>query len=508
MLGVCLLVIPSHAAGNNNQNTINAETYIQDGVTYETIYIQGDSNPEQSKTIFNGVSTGNYRYVLTGDWDMVTHKVGLGNGQRVTGKNIIFDLNGHNVKTVGASGGSYYPYFVCNTLEYTDTSLIGGSIETTVIDTSVQTVICSGNFTGKVGSGARSTKANVEIRGSKQVAINFWGDGGISGGANLSVAPYMRATSDDNTYRFYVPTHNTYAVSDYWQTPTSGTAHVSGLTVGQLTSKTFPEGYYLWGVTADGKYEYLEAQYLNAEWAQYDVIYLQGDSNHTQSLAFFKGTSTGNYHYILMDDWDLITNKAGRGAGHTVLGNHVILDLNGHVITCGNASNGSNYVYVNASSLELTDSSLAGTGVLGATTSGEQLKTVIISGNGMYNFQNNNSGNVMDITVRGGKYMRLSGDGILNSHLTVAPYLNLTYSEGIYRYYAASHDYYAVSDNTLIFGAYNYEFGQVWDLTVGQLANLAVPDDKTYYLWGCTVNGGYEYLAIEYRDGAWVKVAA
>ena len=237
----------------------------------------------------------------------------------------------------------------------------------------------------------------------------------------------------------------------------------------------------------------------------YQTVVLKGNSDLAQSkAAFFGGNSTVNYYYIVLNDWDFVTNKISG----TVYGNKIVLDLNGHHLVTTDSSGGGWYPVFQCTTLEYTDTSLTG-GSIGTTVIGG-VKSVVCSGNGSYVIGSGSS-SAIDITIRGGKSVTFSfwgSGGLANANLTVAPYMLALNDSNSWRVYRPTHNSYIISTSTIVSGAYNYEFGQVWDLTVGQLANLAVPDDKTYYLWGRNADGAYEYLNIYYDRAkqAWAKV--
>ena len=240
----------------------------------------------------------------------------------------------------------------------------------------------------------------------------------------------------------------------------------------------------------------------------YEVIYLTSDSNANLQKVNAT-TTTGNYHFILQADWDLSTLQNNP----TVRGASVIWDFNGYGV---NRGGGHHLQFNSIDTLELTDSSPVWHSQLGTpfpVFSGRP-RFMYVSGNVRMileiwatNFCNN-------IKIRSANYFQLyltTGTSIGNTGFTFPAFMQLApvTSDNV-RTFTSTSDYYLVStvNHGIVSGAYNYEFGgYVTDLTVGELSKLAVPTDKTYYLWGRNADGAYEYLNIVYRDGAWVKAA-
>ena len=276
--------IVSYNATNANQTTVRiyggrVDNYgaafanvfkVVDGIDYKLIYLKGNSDPEQTKAIFNGSTSVNYYYIFTDDWDMVANKVGWGNGgQMVYGQNIILDLNGHSVRSIDTSGGGYYLRLQCTNLEITNSSVADGSISFVELANSPN-IIVSGNITTQF-VGYSVNACQVTIRGAKSVAFQDYNSNFSD--SKFTVAPYMVKTADSGLSRTYKASHEAYAVSAS-NSIVSGIcnyefgAYAWELTVGELSKLDVPtdKTYYLWGRNADGAYEYLNIQYFDGQW--------------------------------------------------------------------------------------------------------------------------------------------------------------------------------------------------------------------------------------------------
>ena len=189
-----------------------------------------------------------------------------------------------------------------------------------------------------------------------------------------------------------------------------------------------------------------------------------------------------------------------------MVGNHIIFDLNGHRITSGNGDGVNYYICIYETQvLEFTDTSAVGGGYIYSII-GANIPKLIFSGNGSYNTESG-SASTSEVVIRGGQRVQVfnySSTGNTTYQRVVAPYMQLSSDNGRTMIYTPRSDAFAVADNETVAGVYNYEFGHLWDLRVGELYGLTVPDDKTYYLFGRNAGGAYGYLNIVYRDGQWV----
>ena len=243
----------------------------------------------------------------------------------------------------------------------------------------------------------------------------------------------------------------------------------------------------------------------------YETIYLKGDSDPTQSRVILNGQSTKNYRYVLLDNWNLITNKVD-SLKNAAYGNNIIFDLNGHVVTSsGYTPTAAYYLTFSCVNLEVTDSSTKGSGHVVAVLNDRVIKSITFSGNGSYTIESrHDTSNPVAVTVRGGQRVYFQNDtkNSAGVNYTVAPYMNVISNSDYGPTFAPSHDYYAVAESNQVTGIYNCEFSHAWNLTVGELAGLNLPADKTYYLWGRNADGAYAYLNIAFVNGAWSKIVA
>ena len=223
----------------------------------------------------------------------------------------------------------------------------------------------------------------------------------------------------------------------------------------------------------------------------YEVITLTSDSAANMSkINAHKSGDTGNYRYVMTGDWDLVTNKVAP----YFYGNHLIFDFNGHSIrSTGYSGGGFLPFFQPTTTLELTCSGPSSGGTTPIVFRGTP-QTVIFSGNFKCTYF---EGLHAETVIIRGVQQLVTAE---NANYFVAPYIK--YSAGAY---VPSHAYYTVSASDILLGEHNYEFNLGWDLTVGELSKLAIPNDRTYYLYGRNADGAYEYLNIQSVDGAWVK---
>ena len=225
----------------------------------------------------------------------------------------------------------------------------------------------------------------------------------------------------------------------------------------------------------------------------YEVITLTSDSAANMSkINAHQSGDTGNYRYVMTGNWDLVANKAAP----FFYGDKVIFDFNGYKLTATTASNGGYLLrFLSTTTTELTDSGKVGQWVSPVVV---KSSTLILSGNVNIGYL---EVTVPNIIVRGLTYAYVPTS---TSTFTVAPYI--TRDEN--NYFRPLCSYYTVSTRSdIVSGVYNYEFSYASELTVGELSKLAVPADKTYYLWGRNADGEYVCLNIVYRDGEWRTAA-
>lgn len=207
----------------------------------------------------------------------------------------------------------------------------------------------------------------------------------------------------------------------------------------------------------------------------------------------------------------------------------IIIDLNGYNFQ----SRGTGF---NCQSLQIMDSSAAGTGSLTFGMAYSYCRTFILhSGTITDNFAlGTDSSKTLQCYIYGGNieetiyfqgysnnfiYFCMLGGSVgcvlnesiftdYNIEINLAPCVSgdlTTRFAGDYYFLAtdliAADYYYAVSTTDLISGAYNYAYGYAWELTAAELSRLEVPSDKTYYLWGRNKDGWYEYLDLCYVNG-------
>ena len=454
--GVCLVTWP---AKNENINTVNAATETIDGHEYAVINI--DQSTSENTT--NAFWENQYiKVVLQEDIVYNTPSKSLGGsdayvwrnegvGSAAAGPRVLFDLNGHGI-TVG--DGIVYFGILTRHISIYDSSAAG-----------------NGYIKGSLKLYSRRVDLTVDIYGGTFTDLVF-------GDANV----------DDASYQI---TYNIYG----------GSINYLGVThddVGPATHVVI-NGGYVGGVQA-GITDITSV----IDNVAYQTIYLMGDSDPEQSKIIFKGSQTDNYRYVFLDNWDLIATNSGAGQNERIYGNAIILDYNGHYVNSVN--DGGYYFYIACNSLELTDTSTTGGGGM-EDFSLYNIQTIIVSGGFVGGFgRSSNTTLAPNIYVRGGRDVRFGGWYMANSTVTAAPYMLVDYtSSGSYHY--TCYDDYVVSDSWLVSGVYNYAFSDTKELQIGSLWNLAVPKDKTYYLWGRKADGAYAYLNIIYRDGAWVQVA-
>ena len=458
--GVLLITVPAQATENNNANVVNAATEVIDGVTYETIYLTGDSNANVAELVKRKDTTGNYRYVLTDDWDLAGQSQ---NQVFFYGNAVILDLNGHLVQCWRSGGTAVGLRFGCTTVEITDSS-------------SAQT----GEISGCATPLSFMRNCQFTFSGGK---LNC-GGWGIDQYANLDIT--IRGGSGE---QFGVPAErsNGYGLTVNWNSYTL-----------KITFAPWVEPFY----HADGRISGWTAHEPETvrDNITYQMVYLTGDS--ATNLARINACSaSGNYYYLMTADWDLVANQV---AGLTIRGRYVVWDNNGYNLNAvGYAGGGYFPTYSVTNTLEITSSGRV-TGNIATAVVSSALQKFIITGNIRLAYCSF-SARPTNIIIRSANLCSLyCGAGFDSVAMTVPPFMQLYYSVATQRAYRTLCDYYAVSDSNLIAGAYNYAMGHAWELTVGELADLSMPTDKTYYLWGRKADGAYEYLNIIYRDGAWV----
>lgn len=237
----------------------------------------------------------------------------------------------------------------------------------------------------------------------------------------------------------------------------------------------------------------------------YQVVYLPGNADSARSKALIaecNQNKSGNYRYVLQDNWDLPGKKT---SWLFLRGQAIILDLNGFIINSTNAANGANYLETDAPLMEITDSSAAGTGSIDQFVLEPAVQIVTFSGNGAYCAECvRNADNPIHVIVRGGRRITFSNWEYTPAGVTwtVAPYWGFSFNNNA-TWYLSSKEAYAVSTTPYAAGVYNYAYGYAWELTAAQLYNLEIPTDHTYYLWARDKNGWYYYLDLRYTDGAW-----
>lgn len=275
---------------------------------------------------------------------------------------------------------------------------------------------------------------------------------------------------------------------------------------------------------------------VETDYGKYAVLNVSGDTapGDVRNFAY-------NHQYVklvLVADWNILEEEfyiwgiSGEFCG-------LIIDLNGHTMSMDRMNVGAKYI-------EFLDSSIDGSGVLngGYIYSSTVIACVVRGGTynldthafaltvstettfSMYGGVINGGMNAVRFKVRstdvtanfimyGGS---LNGGVVVESYplpghdsfdvsnykinTAIAPYMKVvTYGENGYPSTVEAYDAYAVSTTPYASSAYNYAYGYQWELSAAELANLEIPTDKTYYLWGRGKDGWYEYLDLRCTDG-------
>lgn len=239
---------------------------------------------------------------------------------------------------------------------------------------------------------------------------------------------------------------------------------------------------------------------------EYEVIYLTGDDDTNRSkISECSQNTNGNYRYVMTANWSIKQIPNFYGA-------NVILDLNGYLLDAiGYQSVGSSgYLSLWSNRFEITDTSPGGRGEFSGNNPLAAVKSqldLVISGgriSGFFHFHVKPN----SLQFLGG-YTKLSywspyGELKVPTNVIVADYLTVEgYYSGLPSEVKQYYDY-AVSTSKLVSGAFNSVYGYAWKLSVTDLRQVVIPDNKTYYLWGRNEDGWYEDLKRVYVDGAWV----
>ena len=436
---------------NNNAGVVSAATEVVDGVTYNTVNLTGNHADNINK--IKGTGGTNYKYVMTADWVVPSTHSGNIN---VFGQHIVFDFNGHSIDMTQVG---FAFWFECNgNVTITDSSVAGtgrvltnGSRGIYATHSTVKTLIIAGG--------------NCD-----HAEMHCYGGNIVFKGGNY----YNDNTSNGLVYR-----QNTSL-----QTITFAAYMVPTFNSGKLVSVTHSEDYQNDGIT-------------------YQTIYLTGDDASNQSkINECNQNTNGNYRYVMTADWVSSGNK-------NIYGANVIWDLQGYTYTP------SGYLSLYCTTFEIMDSSPAMTGtivrggVFLAALSDSRTKTVTISGGTMVGGKMHMY--VGEVIFRGGNYQNTDpndSQGVLWSatgKITVAPWVVPTWRNGVLTA-IASCDYYAVSTSDTTAGIYNYAICYRWEITARDMAKLVVPTDKTYYLFGRSHAGAYQYLQQQYLNGVLTSV--
>ena len=250
---------------------------------------------------------------------------------------------------------------------------------------------------------------------------------------------------------------------------------------------------------------------------EYETVYLTDDTIANKKLI--NSHKTGNTRYVLTQDWNTHINNYRKGEDTSNLifwGDYLIFDLNGHTFYPCSGGDGDGMeaaqICTFVSHFEIMDSSAAQTGAFagnGLSFVVYRDVTVTISGG-----TNLSCGAITttdkrcNLIVRGGNWgvanSKVLFSGNFNS-ITVAPWVDAHYDNGHLAWFT-SPLYFAVSAYNVVSGIYNYAFGYAQELTVDALADLVIPADQTYYLWGRYLDGGYAYLNIVYDNNlkSWI----
>lgn len=266
---------------NNNESVITAATEVINGVTYEVVYLDGDYYSNKAK-LAPEESSGNYRYVMTADFDMSFDATHHDCRFWIGGNAVIWDLNGHTLTTNGwVSGGNvemdYWSYLClrCTRFELTDSSaaqsgrLVGqGRWQNIVMLECEDLVISGGGGLLAVSYSGTHDSASITFTGGVYDTLRFWG---LNADENLVVAPYLNATYDADGRPTAVKPYDDYAVSTTDLAAGAynyvyGYAWELNLTELNNLAISTDKTYYLWARDKDGWYHYLDLCYTDGKW--------------------------------------------------------------------------------------------------------------------------------------------------------------------------------------------------------------------------------------------------
>lgn len=247
----------------------------------------------------------------------------------------------------------------------------------------------------------------------------------------------------------------------------------------------------------------------------YEVIYLDGDNTENwNKINSHSYSDRGNYRYVMTADWHItFLNNNPNYSIPGLYGNSVIFDLNGYTLTTVAVSTYSGCLDFRSENAEITDSSAAGTGtiicnniyalsvnmyngsVIFTVSGGNFYAPIFICHDAIYNEA---YGWTYDVVLRGGNFYGVGNCPLVwekdggDYPFTVSPDMVLVKSEQ--NISIKPYDAYAVSPSDQWCGAYNYAYGVAWEISAKELANLEIPTDKTYYLWGRNQDEWYQLL--------------
>ena len=260
----------------NNSEVVNAATEVIGGITYETIYLTGNSDANVAELTKRANTNGNYRYILTANWSL------LGQNQddvSFYGNAIIVDLNGYAVNCQSGVG----LYFCCPLAEVVDSSLTrGGQITNSAVIIGVRNVkrcqlTLSGGFIRPDYYGFNQyCDLDLIINGGTGAHFNVPSGSGYLGltrnwgnyDTTLTFAPWVELTYQNDGRISGWNSRALYYVVSPRKDILSGVYNyeyslASDLTGGELSKLDVPadKTYYLWGRGRGDAYEYLNIYY-------------------------------------------------------------------------------------------------------------------------------------------------------------------------------------------------------------------------------------------------------
>ena len=466
--GVLLITVPV-ANDQNNASVVHAAAKVVAGNTYNVIELIGDNQTNLNKiATCNQDTAGYYYYILTDDWDLRSNTRNVSFYSYA----VIIDLNGHQVTLPRWTSEAHCSFSLHTTLaEVTDSSTAqtgafncaAGNM--TIIECWAQNLTISG------GTNVGGDYISIDLYGSSHLDVyggNYRAAGNVlvrymSGSPTVTVAPWVQATYNGS----------------------------------------------------DGLVSFVANENYEQDGLVYHTLYLTSDNaDNINKVDACNQYKNDNIRYVLTDDWDLRNNTANI----TFYNYAVIIDLNGCQVSFRRWTSEAHCNFsFHTTWAEITDSSRVRRGVLNCTAGALTLYEIfsgtltIAGGTKIGSYGVIDTYGSVNLVFKGGSYATNPLVRVMSGSVTMtfAAWVTTTYSDDGKLTAVNSANYFAVSDSKVISGAYNYAVGYTWDLTAGELWNLAVPVDKAYYLWGRNADGAYEYLNT-YYDGSkrtWVAVA-